>query len=208
MRRIAAGLLSTLAAVLVLGVPAAHAAKTQRAVISWSAAADVDLHVYDARGHHAFHGDERAIPAAVLSGDSLTSGSESFMDRPNPSSRPFGYEGCFVGGQPTDVVVDMSWIDETGGSHKQRFTLANPGDCKGFGAVALITRDTDHDGVVDPLDNCPVAANPDQADADGDRIGDACEATPTPAPTLSPTLTPSPSTTAQPQIAGPGDTGP
>src|SRR5215210_2764478 len=125
MRRIAAGLLSTLAAVLVLGVPAAHAAKTQRAVISWSAAADLDLHAYDARGHHAFHGDERAIPAAVLSDDSLSGGSESFTDRPHPSTRPFGYEVCFVGGQLTDVVVDTTWIDEAGGSHEQRFTLAS-----------------------------------------------------------------------------------
>src|SRR5829696_4572886 len=204
MRRIAAGLLTTVAAVLVLGVPAAHAAQTRRAVISWSAAADVDLHVYDGRGHHAFHGDERAIPAAVLSGDSLSSGSESFTDRPHPSRRPFGYEVCFVGGQPTDVVVDATWIDETGGSHVQRFTLARPRDCEGFGAVALITRDTDRDAVVDPSDNCRDAANPDQADADGDGIGDACEATASPAPTLTPSASP----TAQPQIAGPADTGP
>jgi hypothetical protein len=199
-------LLSTLTAVLMLGVPAAHAAKTQRAVVSWSAAADVDLHVYDERGHHAFHGAERAIPAAVLSADSLSSGSESFTDRPHPSIRPFGYEVCLVGGQPTDVVVDATWIDEAGGSHEQRFTLASPGDCKGFGAVALITRDTDHDAVVDPSDNCPDAANPDQADADGDGIGDACEAAP--APTLSPTLTPSSTPGAQPQIPGPEDTRP
>jgi hypothetical protein len=206
MRRTVAALLSTLAAALVLGVPAAHAAHTRRAVISWSAAADLDLHAYDARGRHAFHGDERAIPAAVLSDDSLSGGTESFTDRPRPSTRPFGYEVCFVGGLPTDVVVDTTWIDEAGGSHQQRFTLASPGDCKGFGAVALITRDTDHDAVVDPSDNCPNAANPDQADADGDGIGDACEAPP--APTLSPTATPSTTPTAQPQIPGTDDTGP
>src|SRR3954453_2991873 len=101
MPRTVTWLLLTLAAalVLVLGVPAAHAADTQRAVINWSAAADVDLHVYDDRGHHAFHGAERAIPAAVLSADPLSSGSESFTDRPNPSNRPFGYEVCFFGGQ-------------------------------------------------------------------------------------------------------------
>jgi hypothetical protein len=88
---------------------------------------------------------------------------------------------CFVGGLPTHVVVDTTWIDEAGGSHQQRFTLASPGDCKGFGAVALITRDTDHDAVVDPSDNCPNAANPDQADADGDGVGNACDTTPFPA---------------------------
>jgi hypothetical protein len=36
--------------------------------------------------------------------------------------------------------------------------------------------DTDSDGVVDSQDNCPAIANADQADADGDGIGDACEA--------------------------------
>lgn len=38
--------------------------------------------------------------------------------------------------------------------------------------------DTDSDGVPDASDNCPSVANPRQDDADGDRIGDACDATP------------------------------
>jgi hypothetical protein len=39
--------------------------------------------------------------------------------------------------------------------------------------------DTDGDGVPDSSDNCPNVANVDQADSDGDGIGDVCE-TPTP----------------------------
>lgn len=34
--------------------------------------------------------------------------------------------------------------------------------------------DSDDDSVVDSIDNCPDTANPDQADQDGDGIGDAC----------------------------------
>ncbi len=36
--------------------------------------------------------------------------------------------------------------------------------------------DADGDGVPDELDNCPQVANADQADSDGDTIGDACDA--------------------------------
>ena len=36
--------------------------------------------------------------------------------------------------------------------------------------------DTDSDGVADATDNCPNTANADQADADTDGVGDACEA--------------------------------
>ncbi|HML24464.1 MAG TPA: thrombospondin type 3 repeat-containing protein [Aggregatilinea sp.] len=35
--------------------------------------------------------------------------------------------------------------------------------------------DTDADGLVDALDNCPLVANADQADTDADGIGDACD---------------------------------
>jgi hypothetical protein len=40
--------------------------------------------------------------------------------------------------------------------------------------------DTDEDGVLDGEDNCPLSFNPDQEDADGDGIGDACDDTITP----------------------------
>jgi hypothetical protein len=35
--------------------------------------------------------------------------------------------------------------------------------------------DTDHDGIPDGVDNCPLAANPDQGDTDHDGLGDACD---------------------------------
>ncbi len=35
--------------------------------------------------------------------------------------------------------------------------------------------DSDNDGLVNSLDNCPVTYNPDQADADSDGVGDVCD---------------------------------
>lgn len=45
------------------------------------------------------------------------------------------------------------------------------------GALQAVTNqvDTDMDGVIDLLDNCPTAANPSQTDSDLDGVGDACD---------------------------------
>ena len=42
-------------------------------------------------------------------------------------------------------------------------------------ASAMSVTDSDSDGVVDAADNCPLTANADQADLDGDGIGDVCD---------------------------------
>jgi Galactose oxidase, central domain/Abnormal spindle-like microcephaly-assoc'd, ASPM-SPD-2-Hydin/Thrombospondin type 3 repeat len=43
------------------------------------------------------------------------------------------------------------------------------------GVSPSLRSDSDHDGVPDDADNCPLVQNPDQADSDLDGIGDACE---------------------------------
>ncbi len=41
--------------------------------------------------------------------------------------------------------------------------------------LVLVSTDSDGDGVNDDVDNCPNSSNPDQADQDGDGIGDLCD---------------------------------
>jgi hypothetical protein len=64
-----------------------------------------------------------------------------------------------------------------------------------IGAYELADSDDDNDGVEDAADNCPLAANGDQADVDTDGRGDACDPTddrpvPPPAETPPPAQTP------------------
>ena len=54
---------------------------------------------------------------------------------------------------------------------------------------ACVEGDADRDGVPDSTDNCSDVTNPDQADSDGDRVGDACEPAPPVAPSV-PVTTP------------------
>ncbi len=44
-----------------------------------------------------------------------------------------------------------------------------------FGAITVLRIDNDEDGIADDVDNCEDVANADQADVDGDSIGDACD---------------------------------
>lgn len=48
----------------------------------------------------------------------------------------------------------------------------------GGGSAQAVPGDIDNDGVGDTEDNCPLRANPDQADSDGDGIGDVCDPDP------------------------------
>ena len=68
----------------------------------------------------------------------------------------------FIYGEPTEPSAGG---DDGGGG--------GPGGGPGGGGLAP---DSDGDGHADTADNCPTAANPDQADGDADGRGDVCDA--------------------------------
>jgi hypothetical protein len=72
-----------------------------------------------------------------------------------------------------DVVA---YVDNRNGSmdvYVSKLSFTPPDPCAGQGG------DSDGDRICDSRDNCPLVANPDQADQDGDGIGDACDVCPT-----------------------------
>ena len=68
---------------------------------------------------------------------------------------------------------DVSEIDPTDPETDVLFSSGGHGLYAAFDECA---DDADQDGIEDPDDNCPQAANADQADFDGDGAGDACDA--------------------------------
>jgi Bacterial Ig-like domain/Thrombospondin type 3 repeat len=173
-----------MAALFLLGASGAQAA--ERARIVWHTDVDIDLHVWDDQGNHTYFGalappSPGAIPEAELSGDEASADTpEIFTDNQNPTTRSFGYQVCYFGGDaPTAVTLTLTAPD--GAQTTDTFTLTYPGrSCHRAGATSQIPADidSDSDGVGDETDNCPDTANSDQTDTDGNGIGDACEVAP------------------------------
>jgi len=73
--------------------------------------------------------------------------------------------GDYNGDGLGDLVIGSRLFDSGGTPRSGRVDLI----------VSFPPPDRDLDGVLDPEDNCPTAANPTQADTDLDSLGDACD---------------------------------
>jgi hypothetical protein len=116
-----------------------------------------------------------------------------------PASGPIDWNGDGDAAD-TGLGADINWIPQRGceaglttlsghddWSHLRYSFRASPAFADGVAApdavidldstqVELLAADVDYDGdgLSNADDNCPALSNPDQADADGDEIGDAC----------------------------------
>ncbi len=64
---------------------------------------------------------------------------------------------------------------DTTSSESFSYTIQDSTGRSSNATVMMSPTDTDSDGVIDFLDNCPTDANPDQLDTDGDNAGNACD---------------------------------
>jgi len=77
-----------------------------------------------------------------------------------------------------DGVGDVCDSPDCGNATKEGDEECDDGNkIKGDGCEpdCTVSKDSDGDKVYDSVDNCPSVANPDQADLDGDGIGDVCD---------------------------------
>jgi len=85
-------------------------------------------------------------------------------------------DNCDAGSFEFELIILDSDGDGTPDDEDNCPTIANPNQSNLYGDNTLgdACEDTDEDGVNDNLDNCPVVSN-DQADLDGDGLGDVCD---------------------------------
>jgi hypothetical protein len=106
-----------------------------------------------------------------------------------------GSETCTAGACVAGTPVDCSGLDDqcnvgtcdeplgtcsavpvaNGTACDDGFACSLPDTCQGGACAAGGVGDGDVDTVCDPDDNCPADANPDQADFDGDDLGNVCD---------------------------------
>jgi hypothetical protein len=111
----------------------------------------------------------------VLTNADGTGGTPSWIHLPalNPPSRR-GVPVMVYDSAHNRVTI-FGGTDTAGNIFSDVWVLSDANGIGGFtfGAGGQVT-DTDHDGVPDDLDNCPLVPNPDQKDSDLDGVGDAC----------------------------------
>ncbi|MGQ0734382.1 MAG: thrombospondin type 3 repeat-containing protein [Acidobacteriota bacterium] len=123
--------------------------------------------------------------AGTASGGTLTLNNTAIRIDPGNYSGPWvidGVHGPASGFHTVTLVPDIRY-NLTANNAGQQFGVAHP--CavdppviSTGGATFTLScgaADSDNDGVPDTSDNCPLVANPDQLDLDGDSVGDACD---------------------------------
>lgn len=111
------------------------------------------------------------IDGVAVSGPAATSGTLNITNDDGSSSGPAPLR--LGRSMPFDCCSDVDTPPFTADDVRIYNSALSAAD---IAAIAIAPPDTDHDGVPDASDNCPLVANPGQTDTDGDGAGDACDA--------------------------------
>ena len=91
----------------------------------------------------------------------------------------YDMDGNVIATDPGDTTLQFDTLSVSiPGIARVEMTAAGDLDCYDdftFNTPSSSPPDSDNDGIVDSADNCPDAANPGQADLDGDGLGDVCD---------------------------------
>lgn len=116
-------------------------------------------------GYGSTVGTPNAATSNVISGNTLGLDASAVTVAPAIDAQS-NYWGCAAGANTPGCDTALGNADVTPAAASVPVCVT----CAGAGG------DSDNDGVCDPADNCPDDVNTDQANADGDLLGDACDA--------------------------------
>jgi hypothetical protein len=124
--------------------------EVQRAIITWDTdGSDVDLHIWDQSGNHAWYQDQEGIENGLLSSDITTGyGPEVFSDT-SGTGRKLTYGLCYFadnGVGPTTVTMDIT--DPNGTIRTVKRTLS------GTGSYTIVGRSPEGSGYTPPPGWC------------------------------------------------------
>ncbi len=106
-------------------------------------------------------------PANTMSGDTLLKAGEiAYVENPLLDSSPYRW-GDYMGAAVDPTDSSLVWVV---GEYAKSDAFERWGTW-----IGKLQVDTDGDGIVDSLDNCPGVPNPSQGNMDGDSLGDVCD---------------------------------